>query len=66
LLITIHLQQDELVIHNEVRKKTLRKASSRIGLHNLGERYKLTTNKEITVKEAATDFTVSLPVLKIA
>lgn len=66
LLIHIELQNDELMIHNQVRKKSLRKASSRIGLHNLGERYKLTTNKEITVKEAANDFTVSLPVLKIA
>jgi sensor histidine kinase YesM len=66
LLIYIKMYNDELIIHNQVRKKVLRKASSRIGLHNLGERYKLTTNKEITVQEAASDFTVSLPVLKIA
>jgi LytS/YehU family sensor histidine kinase len=66
LLIQIKMHNDELIIHNQVRKKVLRKASSRIGLHNLGERYKLTTNKEITVQEAASDFTVSLPVLKIA
>jgi sensor histidine kinase YesM len=66
LLIYIKMHNDELIITNQVRKKVLRKASSRIGLHNLGERYKLTTNKEITVQEAASDFTVSLPVLKIA
>lgn len=66
LVITIDMQNDELIIHNRVRKKILRKASSRIGLQNLGERYKLTTSKEISVKESGHDFTVSLPVLKIA
>jgi sensor histidine kinase YesM len=66
LVITIEMQQDELIIHNQVRRKILRKASSRIGLHNLGERYKLTTSKEISIIESASDFTVSLPILKIA
>jgi LytS/YehU family sensor histidine kinase len=66
LVITIEMQHDELIIHNQVRKKFLRKSSSRIGLNNLGERYKLTTSKEISVSESASDFTVSLPVLKIA
>lgn len=66
LVITIDMQNDELIIHNQVRKKILRKASSRIGLHNLGERYKLTTSKEISVIESGSDFRVSLPVLKIA
>jgi sensor histidine kinase YesM len=66
LVITIDMQNDELIIHNQVRKKILRKTSSRIGLQNLGERYRLTTSKEISVTESAGDFTVSLPVLKIA
>ncbi len=66
LVITINMQNDELIIHNQVRKKILRKASSRIGLYNLGERYKLTTSKEISVNESASEFSVSLPILKIA
>lgn len=66
LVITIEMQNDELIVHNQVRKKILRKASSRIGLQNLGERYRLTTSKEISVTESVSDFTVSLPVLKIA
>jgi sensor histidine kinase YesM len=66
LVLTVKMEKDELVIHNRVRRKMLRKASSRIGLNNLGERYRLTTNKEIAVAENADDFTVSLPVLKIA
>ncbi len=65
LVVTIDLQEEVLTIHNQVRKKTLRKPSSRIGLSNLDERYKLTTGKEILVTASDHDFTVSLPVLKI-
>src|SRR6185295_12470087 len=66
LLIEIEMKNDELVIHNPVHRKVLRKASSKIGLQNLGERYKMTTNKEIIIKDEEKDFTVILPILKIA
>ncbi len=65
LVVSIDLQQEMLVIHNQVRKKLLRKSSSRIGLNNLAERYTLTTGKKILVDVTEYDFTVSLPVLKI-
>lgn len=65
LVIAIELLHDELVIHNPVRKKTLRKPSSKIGLQNLRERFRLITNKEITIKEEEMNFTVVLPVLRI-
>ncbi len=66
LLIEIAMKNDELVVHNRVHKKVLRKASSKIGLQNLSERYKLTTTKEIVVNEEKSDFTVRLPILKIS
>ncbi len=65
LCISIRLSNEELIIHNPVRKKNLRKPSSKIGLQNLKERYRLTTNKEIIIKEEEKDFTVILPILKI-
>jgi len=65
LMIEIKLTNDELVISNPIRRKTLRKPSSKIGLQNLQERYRLITNKEIMVKEGEKEFTVILPVLKI-
>lgn len=65
LTLVIDLKNEELVVHNRVIKKVLRKPSSGIGLHNLKERYKLTTNKEIGIREGENDFTVKLPVLKI-
>ena len=65
LTIEIKLVNDTLAINNPVRKKALRKPSSKIGLQNLRERYRLITNKEIIIKEEEKDFTVILPVLKI-
>jgi len=65
LAVEIKLVNDELVIHNPVRKKTLRKPSSKIGLQNLQERYRLITGKEITIKEEEKNFMVVLPVLRI-
>jgi len=65
LTISITMSNDQLIVHNSVRKKNLRKPSSKIGLQNLQERYRLITAKEIMVKEDETNFTVILPVLKI-
>jgi sensor histidine kinase YesM len=65
LAIIIELKNNELMVRNEVKRKTLRKASSKIGLTNLSERYKLITNKEIAMEQNDKDFIVSLPVLKI-
>jgi len=65
LTIEIKLVNDELEIHNLVRKKSLRKPSSKIGLQNLRERYRLITNSEITITEEEKNFTVVLPVLRI-
>jgi hypothetical protein len=65
LLIQIDISGNELIVHNNVRKKFPRKPSSKIGLRNLQERYRLVTSKQITVNQGANDFTVALPVLAI-
>ncbi len=65
LLITIEMKDEELIIHNAIKKKILRKESSKIGLQNLRERYKLTTSRQIVIEEETKYFTVHLPVLKI-
>ncbi len=65
LIVTIKREEDQLVVSNKVYKKEQRKASSKIGLHNLNERYKLTTGKAITVSGDNDIFVVDLPVLKI-
>ena len=65
LVVTITLDNDSLIIQNDIHRKDLRKESSRIGLSNLGERYRLTVNREISVYESDEKFIVTLPLLQI-
>jgi sensor histidine kinase YesM len=65
LQIDITMQGERLVVSNVVRKKELRKSSSKIGLLNLSERYKLTTDQALAIIEDDNRFVVYLPVLKI-
>lgn len=65
LVINLQLEGNELVVQNSLKRKSLRKHSSRIGLQNLNERYKLLTKQSIMVIEGERDFIVKLPVLKI-
>lgn len=64
MIIQLKLGDEKLMIKNKVSKKDSGKNSSRIGLVNLAERYRLITNKEIIVTEEDNYFTVALPVLK--
>jgi sensor histidine kinase YesM len=65
LIMTLGWKEGELIFHNDVRRKSLRKPSSKIGLQNLNERYRLITKQEITIREEDNKFTVCLPILKI-
>lgn len=65
LLIEIEFKNEELIITNSINKKKLRRPSSKIGLQNLDERYKLTTEKGITINDDGKEFKVVLPLLKI-
>ena len=64
LSITVTMQDDSLIIKNKIYPKTLRKPSSRIGLQNLDERYKLITKKPIALYRTNEEFIVHLPLLK--
>ncbi len=65
LLIKIQLLDGQLKVSNNFSRKTDAKPSSKIGLSNLQERYKLTTNSLITFMQTENEFTVLLPLLKI-
>lgn len=65
LMMSLTLNQTMLVFQNLVRRKTLRRPSSKIGLQNLSERYMLITQRSIIIDEEEKTFTVRLPLLKI-
>jgi len=64
LQIDVQVKGDQLIVCNALRRKELRKPSSKIGLRNLGERYRLTTGKMLKAEEDGENFRVYLPLLK--
>ena len=64
LVMTLEWKNEELIFQNRIQRKTLRNPSSKIGLQNLKERYRLLTKQEITISEDDNFFIVTLPILK--
>jgi LytS/YehU family sensor histidine kinase len=65
LQIDVDVQNGNLFIANSVQARRTLQHSSRIGLKNLNERFKLVTGKEITAGRADDKFVVSLPLIPI-
>jgi hypothetical protein len=65
LVIEIQLKEGQLVVTNEMKKKGLRRPSSKIGLQNLNERYKLILQQSIGIEQMDNNFKVTVPILKI-
>lgn len=54
--------QDELIVSNKLQRKQQLDNSSKIGLKNLNERYKLILGRAIEIEEDAEEFAVKIPV----
>jgi sensor histidine kinase YesM len=65
LTITIDLEQDDMRITNQIRKKKLRRPGHGMGLRILNERYNLVTNKSIQIQQLDQEFSVRIPLIKI-
>ncbi|MEM8999398.1 MAG: histidine kinase [Bacteroidota bacterium] len=64
LQITISsIQSDALAIKNNLQKRTLKEATTRLGLKNIKERYAFYTNKQVLVREEADYFEIIIPLL---
>ncbi len=64
LVIGIGIRGATVVVSNQIRPKETAGHSSRIGLRNLNERYRLITGKELTVQNDDAVYTVTLPLLR--
>ncbi|MFA6469196.1 MAG: sensor histidine kinase [Bacteroidota bacterium] len=62
--ISITISNDSITVSNALRPKSVHERSSRIGLKNLNDRYKLITEEELTQRNDGELFTVTLPLLK--
>lgn len=64
LRITLVVREGWVQVSNNVQPKVVRD-SSRIGLRNLQERYRLLMGKEVVVEQSEAEFTVKLPYLQV-
>lgn len=64
LSISIKNENNLLIIQNNVQPKFLLGTSSKTGLHNLSERYRLLFNEPVTIENTATYFRVSIKMIR--
>jgi LytS/YehU family sensor histidine kinase len=64
LLINIALNGEYLKVENKIRGRQYAAGSTRIGLTNLSNRYRLVFNKDIIINKEQDKFIVSLPLIK--
>lgn len=64
LLISVSVTYDYVVVTNPVKSKSYLQPTSKIGLANLDSRYRLITNRNITIEKNHL-FTVKLPIINL-
>jgi two-component system, LytTR family, sensor kinase len=55
---------EKLIIKNNLQKKSSKVQSNKVGLANIASKYRLLGYDEITISETASDFIVSIPLIK--
>lgn len=64
LRILVWERESALEVSNERRPRELARPGSRVGLRNLGDRYRLLTERDVTITADEHQFTVTLPTLE--
>ncbi len=64
LNIVINSRQDVLVIRNNIQKRSKKTNKKGLGLENIANRYKLVTNKEVSIEQNSDLFTLKLPLME--
>lgn len=65
LTITIDKKDDYIIVSNTLQKKEIEEESTKIGLNNIINRYKLLSKQPVIVNRTEDQFVVKLPVLHI-
>jgi two-component system, LytTR family, sensor kinase len=65
LRIILEKQAEYIVVSNTLQKKEIEGESTRIGLRNISDRYKLLSDLPVIVERTPTQFIVKIPVLQI-
>ena len=60
----IYCKEDYLVVTNNIQPRTIMPSSTKVGLHNISERYRFPVNKEVIIENKDSIFTVKIPLIK--
>jgi two-component system, LytTR family, sensor kinase len=61
----IYCINEYLIVTNNKQKRTIMPSSTKVGLHNISERYRFLVNREVIIEDTENTFTVKVPLVKI-
>jgi LytS/YehU family sensor histidine kinase len=64
LFIRIFCENDNLVVSNNKQQRKIMPSTTKVGLHNISERYNFLVNKEVIIEDRIDSFTVRIPLIK--
>lgn len=66
LMVSVALREEALSVRNKIVQKKSLYHSTKIGLNNLRERFKITVNREVTINNDGQHFELILPLLRLS
>jgi LytS/YehU family sensor histidine kinase len=66
LEIKVFCHNEFLIVTNNKQKRNIIPSSTKVGLHNISERYRFLVNKSVIIEDAETTFTVKIPLIKLS
>lgn len=64
LEIKIVCDEEYLVVSNKIQKRNIIPSTTKVGLHNINERYKFLVDKEVIIEDNSDSFVVKVPLVK--
>ncbi|MFD0798428.1 sensor histidine kinase [Maribacter chungangensis] len=64
LTIKVFIEDEKLIVSNKIQVKSTKLPSTKVGLKNIQERYRLISNTSVELMNDQNQFTVSLPLLR--
>jgi sensor histidine kinase YesM len=64
LVIDIFCEEEMLIVANKKQKRNIIPSTTKVGLHNITERYRFLVDKEVIVDDIEHTFTVKIPLIK--
>lgn len=65
LEVKIYCTDEFLIVTNNKQLRQIMPSSTKVGLHNINERYKFLVNKEVIIEDSDLTFTVKIPLVKV-